>query len=127
MVRGYIASFYRSAGREAPIDFDMDGLVGMALADWQRIPDADLGAVCARARILAAQKPGNFPATTGEVLKAWNLLSEEHHRMAYQREQERLQADIKAGRLLPEPTLAEMSEEGRRAALADFRKSAGLE
>lgn len=125
-MKACIVGFYRSAGREAPIGDDLEGLVGMASRDWSRIPDSDLGEVSARARTLAAQKPGNWPATTADVLRAWNQVSEEHHRQAHQRAQEALHADIKAGRLLPEPTLTDMSEEGRQAALAEFRRAAGL-
>lgn len=126
MLRAQIAGFYRSAGREAPAGLDMDGLVLMALRDWAKVPDADMGEVCSGARILAAQK-GNFPAGTAEVLRAYSDLSERHYRERHKREQEAHQAAIASGRLLPEPTLAEMSEEGRQKALADFRKAAGLE
>lgn len=126
MLRANIAGFYRSAGREAPSGLDMDGLVLMALRDWSRVPDADLGDVCGRARVLAAQRGGNWPATTADVLRAYSDLSQEAYRLRAQREAEARQAAIASGRLLPEPTLAEMSPEGRAAALAEFRKAAGL-
>jgi len=127
MVRANIAGFYRSAGREAPMGLDMDALVLMALTDWSGIPDADLDETCARARNLAAKRPGNWPATTADVLRGYSDLSHDAYRLRTQRQEEERKAAIASGRLLPEPTLTEMSEEGRQAALTEFRKAAGLE
>lgn len=126
MLRAHIAGFYRSAGREAPSGMDMDGLVLMAIRDWSRVPDADLADTCGRARMLAAQRQGNWPATTADVLRGYSDLSHDAFRLRHQREQDARQAAIASGRILPEPTLTEMSEEGRQAVLAEFRKAAGL-
>src|SRR4051812_5514224 len=75
-----ILGFYRSTGRTAPQGDDLRMLVETAMEDWKVVPDADLVAVCARARLIAAKKPssqGFTPmATTAEVLRAWQQLTD---------------------------------------------------
>ncbi len=105
-------------------------LVDAAMVDWARVPDTDLVAVCARARLLAARKPssqGFTPmATTAEVLAAWKEISEKHHQTAYQRRESEGQALIKSGRALPAPTIATLSPEAKEQFWDDFYRSAGM-
>lgn len=103
----------------------MDGLVAMALKDWARVKDEDLIEVCARARILAAMRTGNFPATTADVLRAHQDISEAKYMTRFQREQEAREALIRSGKALPEPTITEMSEEGRNAFFESLYKAVG--
>lgn len=123
-IRLHLAGFHVSVGRD--IDRDaLDVMADLAMHDWRHIPDQELFAVCAKARVIAAQR-GTHPATTHDVLKAWREVSEDAYRNRAQREREAYEAKVREGRILPEPTISGQSEAGKNALMAEFYRTAGL-
>ncbi len=126
IIRGMIAGFFIATGRGIPDADYLEPAVEMAMIDWARIPAGDLPEVCARARLLATGKNGNWPATTTEVMQAWRSISSEYHRTAYQRIQKEREALIESGTALAEPTITEISDQGREDFFDELYASAGL-
>ncbi len=123
-----IASFYASAGLPQPGPLQFAAMTQMAMVDWSAVPDDKIAAVCAGARQRAAKRSAaagrSYAATLADVLAAWHDLRDRERKANAAAEKHAHAERVRSGAILPEPTFAESSDEGRAAFMRTLYQAA---